>query len=304
MRNPILRWLSPALLALILFASGCESDPTAIEEDQAAIQALILEEAEFFSSDLFSGTVEEGTTPSLGKALTAITPWRFGRQILNVDRTVEITINDPGDGTATADVVWTAVITGVFHVIDDQANPYEKDFTDTAVRYATFAKLGLDSAPRRGWRLTGISGTESLSSTATVDILSVQFESTSGVDTTYTDVATLADRDGILMFAPDDTVTVTVTTNNVDDVVLLHQPGYRMVHAGRNHIRRELTPNGDGTYTGTFVVHGLIYANGQLRNPRRHVTIDVLSNGTVYDDTEPYDSNAWGIIHWITAGGS
>jgi hypothetical protein len=300
MRNPILRWLAPTLLAVVLVVSGCDESPVSVDEEQAAIQALIEENADFFTADLFSGATEEGTTPSLGKALTAITPWRFGRQILSVDRTVDITIDDPGDGTATADVTWNAEITGVFHVIDDQANAWEKDFTDNAVRYATFEKLGPDTAHRRGWRLTGISGTEVLSNPATVGIVSVHLQSVGGVDTTYTDVASLADRESLLTFAPLDTVTVTVTTGNTDDVVLLHHPAYRAGHGGRHHVRRELTNNGDGTYTGTYVTRGLVWFNGMLMAPRRHFTIDVLSDGTVYDDTEPYDSNAWSIIYWVS----
>lgn len=298
MRNPILKRLSPIALALVLVAAGCESGPTSVNEDEAAIQTLIQEDFEFFTTDLFSGTTEEGTTP-LGKVLAAITPWRFGRQILSVDRSIQINIDNPAGGPATAEVTWNAAIEGVFHVIDTTATAYSKDFLNNAVRFATFEKRGPNTAPRRGWRLTGISGIESISNPNTVQIVSINLTSTSGVDTTFSNVSELVNRENILSFAPLDTVTVTVTTGNTDDVVLLHHPAWRTMHSGRHHVRRILTSNGDGTYTGRWVVRGMVWMGGQFRNPKRHFTIDVLNNGTLFDDTEPYDSIAWSTIYVV-----
>jgi hypothetical protein len=49
--------------------------------------------------------------------------------------------------------------------------------------------------------------------------------------------------------------------------------------------RRRFTNNGNGTYTFTFTAGRFI----GLRN----FGIDVLSHGTLFDDTAAYDSNAW-----------
>jgi hypothetical protein len=290
-------------MALVLVATGCDDSPLEVSQDESAIQQLLLAELESFTVDLFGETTEEGTTP-LGKVLAEITPWRFGRQILNVDRMIDIQINNPGDGPATAEVTWNAEITGAFHIIDTQATAYSKDFTSNAVRFATFVKVANTDLPRRGWRLTGISGTEVVSNPASVQIVSVSLSSTGGVDTTFTNVSALVNRENILRFAPLDTVTVTVTTGNVDDVVLLHHPAWRTMHGGRHHVRRMLTNNGDGTHSGTYVVRGLVWhtdstGNHMLHNPVRHFTVDVLSNGTIFDDVEPYDSVAWGTMYRV-----
>jgi hypothetical protein len=300
MRIPIHRWLSPLALVLVLMASGCDTEPTAINEDEAAIQAVILEEFDFFTADLFSGTTEPGTTP-FGKVLEPIEPWRFGRLIKSVDRYIDIQITNPQGEPATAEVTWTADIRGVFVVVDTALTAYSKVFLNNAVRFATFEQRGLATDARRGWRLTGISGTESVSDPNTVQIVSINLTSTSGVDTTYSNVSDLVNRENVIAFTPLDTVTVTVTTSNTDDVVLLHHPAWRLTDFHRHHVRRELTNNGDGTYTGTWIIRPQFWLASVQQNHarKRHFTIDVLSNGTLYDDAEPYDNMSWSSIYAV-----
>ena len=48
-----------------------------------------------------------------------------------------------------------------------------------------------------------------------------------------------------------------------------------------------MTNNGDGTFSGRMPVFG-------GRGPG-HFVVDVLSNGSLYDDEAPYDNLAWGI---------
>lgn len=299
MKNPIIRWLAPAALALLLVVSGCEMNPTSADdnEDQAAILSLIGEEVDFFDSNLFSAQgAEDPTTPA--KVLADIVPWRYGRQILGVDKDISVTTDNTTE-PATAQVSWTVIKTGVFHIIDSSATAYSKDFTDTMMKFATFERRGPVDSFRRGWRLVSISGTEIVSDGATVGIESVNLSSTGGVDTIFSDVSTLVTKENIQVFASSDTVTITVTTNNTDDIVLLHYPAWMMGHHQRNHVRRQLINNGDGTYTGTWVVRGQVWRNGHRRNPPRHITVDVLSHGTIYTDNEPYDSIAWGFVYLV-----
>ena len=65
------------------------------------------------------------------------------------------------------------------------------------------------------------------------------------------------------------------------------------LHRRRLHKRVELSNNGDGTFTGT-------YQTGDSARAR-HIAIDVLSDGTLYDDTTPYDNVAWGIPYHVGA---
>lgn len=293
MRAPIIRRLSPALL-LLLLAAGCELSPTSMNDDEAAIQSLVTEEADFFTADLFGDDgAESPTTP---RTLADIDPWRWGRHIDSVTRDITIQIEDPAEGPTTALVTWNATLAGTFHVVDSDTVHYQKPFVADAVRYATFERRDGMSTMHRGWRLTSISGTEVVSDPVTVAIVQVNLASTGGLDTTFSDVSTLADRENILKFAAGDTVTVTVTTGNTDDVVLLHYPAWRMQDMGRHHLREMMTNNGDGTYTGTWVVRGSVRGLHNASGPR-HVTVDVLSNGTIYTDDQPYDSEAWSFVY-------
>jgi hypothetical protein len=283
MRTPIARpFTAGAVLALLL--SGCTTAPTPFATDEEALLSLIEQEADFFTADLFGDAGDEEPAPP-ARGVTEINPLRFGRQITDRDRTITIEIDDQ-TLPATAVVTWTVQMEGLFLVMDDQLVRHEKPLQAEAVRSALFEQRGDRSTRHRGWRLLSISGTRIASTPATVDILSVHFASTSGVDALITDIASLTDRETILAFPPLDTVTVTITTSNTDDVVLLHHPAWQMHDAGRHHLRRLAFNNGDGTYT----VHGLRHANGP-----RHVTIDVLGRQSVHTDDGPYDSEAWSV---------
>ena len=82
-------------------------------------------------------------------------------------------------------------------------------------------------------------------------------------------------------------VEITASTGDATDSVFLH-----LRHARR---RLELTSNGDGTFSGT-------YMTGGPRGPR-HFVVDVLSEGTLYDDEAPYDNIAWGIPYALIVDG-
>lgn len=303
MQRSITRWLTVVMLAVVLAAAGCENSPVELTTDQAAIEAIILDEADFFTSDLFSDVgAEDPDTQVPGRVLADIVPWRWGRQILDVTREIDITIHEGTEGDPpTAEVTWTGQLTGLFHIIDTTGTAYSKDLNDDAVRYATFERRTNATAQNqyRGWRMTGISGTTVVSDPNTVEIVQVRLTSTGGVDTTFTDVSTIVDREDLITIAPLDTITIEVTTGNSDDIVMIHYPAWAQVHVNRHHLRHRLHNNGDGTFTGQWVTRGYLWRNGQLRNPPRHVTIDILSHGTIFTDDEPYDSTAWGFVYLV-----
>ncbi|MFC1499493.1 hypothetical protein ACFL6T_00565 [Candidatus Zixiibacteriota bacterium] len=305
MQNSITRWLTGAMVIMVLVVSGCELNPTELSNDQTAIEAAILAELEYFTADLFSAQgAEDPDTPTTGpgRTLADIVPWRWGRQMQDIQREMDITINDDGDGPATADVVWTGLLSGTFHIIDTTATHYSKEFTDTAVRYATFERRenATAQAQNRGWRMTAISGTTVLSDPNSVTIQQVHLTSTGGLDTIITDVSTLINREEIIAFAPLDTITIEVTTGDPTDVILIHYPAWANQHGSRNHVRSRLRNNGDGSFTGQWVTRGQVWRNGQRMNPARHITIDVLSRDTIFTDDQPYDSNGWSFIYRVS----
>ncbi len=301
MKTRPLHRLVPLAAVIALLAAGCDENPTALDEDLSAIQELILEEADFFTADLFAAEgAEDPDTPLPGRLLADIVPWRWGRQIMDVERDIDISIDDSAD-PAVATVTWNATLTGLFHIIDTTGTAYSKDLEDNAVRYATFVRSGDTSGPRRGWRMASISGTTVLSNPNTVSITEAHLTSSGGLDTTFTDVSTLVDREDVPVFTAQDTIEVTVTTGNEDDIVLIHYPAWASGHNNRHHVRRRMSNNGDGTYSTGWVTRGLVWRNGQLRNPARHVTIEVLSRTTIFDDVAPYDSVAWSLVYRVAA---
>lgn len=301
MRYPILRMLTVPAMVLALLATGCDDSPTELESDQAAIESIISEELDFFTAELYGDAADEDPDNPLGRTLAEIEPWRYYRQILDVDREIVIEVDETAEPVI-ADVTWTAVFDGVFHVVDTSATTYDKDFTDTAVRYAQFTKTGADSDRHRGWTMTSISGTEMVSSPVTVQIDSVHITSSGGLDVTFYSVSELIAREEVLTFTAGDTIMIEVATGDPTDVIIMHYPSFLQgLHQNRHHVRRMFRNNEDGTFTSGFVAHRYTYVRGQWREQLgpRHFTIDVLSDGTIYTDDEPYDAMGWGIVYRV-----
>jgi hypothetical protein len=78
-------------------------------------------------------------------------------------------------------------------------------------------------------------------------------------------------------------ITITATTLKPDDIVLLLSRERRM----------RLHANGDNTYTGTFKTPWVMGC--------RHVGVNALSNGTLFDKDAPYDSETW-ILPYLLKG--
>ena len=99
--------------------------------------------------------------------------------------------------------------------------------------------------------------------------MSLRIQAGADFDTTITDPLELHRLRRIVRFAPGTEVHLAAS------VVLFHGFG----------LRRMFTSNGGGTFSFTFPV-------GEFPG-LRHFGVDVLSNGTLFDDTLAYDSNAW-----------
>jgi hypothetical protein len=95
-------------------------------------------------------------------------------------------------------------------------------------------------------------------------------------DTTIYDPLAFRRLRQVLRVAPGTQVTLTVTTEAKDDVVVLY-------HRDR---RFRFHNNGDFTYTG-------VWTTGLPMPGLLHVGINALSHGTLFDDQAPYDSQAW-----------
>lgn len=285
-RVPHLIFLFGAAIAL----PGCfqsDSSPTSTsgdtDVDEESIRAVLSgDESEITDPDIL---VFDNDLDGAAGAPIATEAWR--RELLSLDKTVTIVIHRPPDGLATADVAIAAEAVGLLHLLvseGDVLRRVRKDFSDSGQRRMYFERRPTDVSRHRGWHLVALSGVVLESPGTTRSIRSVRLQAR-GVDETFQDVTGLVPVVDLLELLPMTEVRVTVDTGDATDHVFLH----------RRHLHRrmELTSLGDGTFTG-------VYVTGRHRGPR-HLAIDVLSHGTLYDDEAPYDNIVWGIPYRVDA---
>jgi hypothetical protein len=276
-----------AFLGAALFLPGCfdsETSPSTSDEtttDEQAIQYVVFDE----QSDLADPNVlvfDEDSDASAAPIET--NAWR--RELLHLDRTIQITINQTEGEPATADVKAQFDASGILHLFvrsgDDRVE-YTKDFADQGVRSALLTRERPIRGPRNcGWRLVALSGVLVKSPETTRNIEWVRVQA-GDVDETITNVTDLVRLESLLALPAATEATVTVKTGDMSDQAYLHLRG--------RHQRIQMQSNGDATFTARFVT--------SAQHGPRHFAVDVLSEGTLYDDVAPYDNIAWGIPYRV-----
>jgi hypothetical protein len=322
--------LAGVLVVLGGLLAGCSKNPVnapksnavttanaaAAQARMASIMASVpqvIEDGQFASSDVAS--LGAGRTG----ALAAIRPLRFWRSITHAERSYDFVFSDPDSlgNPRRAIVTVTRVFSGSFNIATgvvgsdtsaaDSIVVIHKPLEDHWVRRLSFIRVphpeaegdneeqGDDNQGGEGrngtntaacddtshdaqdWRLVGTSGVQVTSKDAQTRISSLRVQAT-GLDTTLTDPLGLFRLRRVLRFDAGTQLTLTVTTPRTDDVVILLLHGHRTF----------FTNNGDGTYTGTLLLPSDEDAGGL-----RHIGVNALSHGTVFDDQLPYDSQAW-----------
>ncbi len=264
--------------------AGCfdsDSSPVSgsseVASDEEAIQVVLFEE----ESELADPDVRWFDDGEGGPALAPINTHAWRRELLSLDRTTEIVIENPDGEIPTASVTFTADATGLLHLWvceEDDLLHLTKEFDDTGVRSLFFERTRERDRRHRGWKLVALSGVLIESDATTRSIRSVRVQA-GDVDKTITNVTDLVRVNDLLTLPAGTEVIVTVDTGDATDSVFLHRRHARA--------RTELTNNDDGTFSGRWIT-------GERGGPR-HVVVDVLSEGTLYDDVAPYDNVAWGI---------
>jgi hypothetical protein len=219
-----------------------------------------------------------------GTGLAAIRPLHWWRTIDSTSRSVQTTYSDPDTlGRPTAALVTiTRHLVGKFNIVYGDTTPTDttrrlirKPLDDTWTRLLALHRFRFDTTNTRcAWRIVGTSGVLVTSANATTHIRSVRIQA-GALDTTITDPLQLHRLRRLECLPATMPVHVTVTTGRNDDVVVL----YRMEE------RRRFHNNGDNTYSLDFINPDF----GGLR----HFGVNALSNGTLFDDASPYDSQAW-----------
>jgi hypothetical protein len=277
-------------MATVALLSGClqsddglTSNTTEDAEDESSLEGTVnLGIPDYADPDVFFYDLD----PLTGSGRTDGEPIRWWREVLNVDKTIEIHITKPETGPHTASVDITKNVSGILHVVEEgdvTVDRFKKNFENQMQRSLYFERRGPPVIhPRRGWRLKAITGASIASPGTTRQIHSVRIQA-DGVDETVTNVTELVRVRDLLRLPPHSEVTVTVDTADDTDQVYFHLKRHRM--------RFPMASNTDGTFTGAFVT-------GRGPGPR-HIVIDVLAHATLNDEAAPYDNVAWGIPYLI-----
>jgi len=267
----------------------------ALTADQVQVNSVLNTNLDLVNEDVWQSDALQSYDAASGFA--AVRPLRFRRVITNVDRTVSTEFGQPdSSGKPTLALVTVRRhITGSFNLLagaadstDTTKSVFQKPIDDQSTRRLLFMRMPArepawrDSADRDSvrWRMVGSSFVETHTNGGTTHIVSVRIQA-GPLDTTITDPLEMHRLRRIAHFLPNSPVQITVTTTRNDDVVLFY---------GRDS-RRRFTNNGDNTYSFTL--------NSGLFPGVRHIGIDALSRGTLFDDTAPYDANAWMVPYTV-----
>lgn len=268
------------------------SSPNGASPEEAEVAATLSADPSFINDEVSESsdqTSVESASSAAGAGTasvqTTIRPLAFWRTIRSVERRFEFAFSDT-DSTGrptTAVVTVHRHMVGSFNILvadevpegsPPQSHVIHKPLVDNAVRRILLKRVPVADSERRFWRVVATSGVKITSRDATSQIVSLRVQS--GVlDTTITHPLAFFRLRHMLQLDPLADVTLTATTTRSDDVVLLYARDRRIAFHN----------NGNNTYTITFRVPddtGL-----------HHVGVNALSNGTLFDDQAPYDSETW-----------
>jgi hypothetical protein len=292
MKSAIGRSLVVPALGLLL--AGCGGSGSSVApltsgaQDDAAIQLEIAQHPDVVEDGGIStggDSVDVGDAAGTGPA-TALSaqgdqrPRTFWRRITSVERRFEIAYADT-DTTGrpmTALVTVHARLRGTFNVLVANAagkdTVWHKRLEDLSVRRVLMKRVRVTARDHEVWKIAGLSDRQVTARDAQTRIMSVRLQA-GPLDTTNTDPLGLFRVRRMLRLLNGQDVTVTVTTQRDDDVVVFYGPRHRF----RFH------NNGDNTYTAVWRVPAL--------DGFRHLGVNALSHGTLWDPAAPYDSQAW-----------
>jgi hypothetical protein len=281
------------VLTGVIAVAGCSKSTapiTGANTEQAQISTYMASNPGLIDDELFTDPSSLPLSRMQGTN-AAITPRWFWRRITvsTPHLTFQFSDTDSVGRPRLAAVTLTRHLTGTFNILPaasgdttqlDSANIVHKSLDDTWTRHLLFKRCVVPGSDQPLWRLIAASGVQVNSSGMTEQIQSVHVQ-TSTIDTTLTDPLQLFIITHCMHVAASDSVMLTVTTSKTDDVVLCY---YR-------DLRLHFHSNGDGTYVIKLPIGNLL--------GMRFFGVNALSHGTLFDDTLPYDSQAWLFHTWV-----
>jgi hypothetical protein len=289
MNQRVLRCSVPILwLVLLVAIAGCsKNSPTAPASSSsvtAQVNATLAAAVDLVDDGMAEDGTQYPTSLVAGGAtpMAAVRPFTWWQNVTAETRQWSFAFSDSdATGPNTCIATLTKHMTGFFVIVPpnpaDTTQPsttrIRKPLDKTLTRRVLLERVTIGA--QKEWKVVQITGALVSTQAVTTHILSVRLQSTSGVDTTITDPLAWHALRHITRFATSDTVTVTVTTSRTDDVVYIHRWDWR----------HRLRSNGDGTYSFTWVTSAW--------GGWRHMGLQAMTHGSLFDDTLPYDSQAW-----------
>ncbi len=309
-RSRIIQALAIVSIFLVM-AVGCSKNPAELSDNQLedGLKTIVEDNMDYFTTDGLNDGGAQPVSYSTGgflKPEALIVPIKFGRKGSFTLENLNVTKNE---NRLLEAVVAHSFDGNFFIVAKDTANPtsvgtlYKKEMKNTVARRALFKQIAHTKNRRKNWKLHGISGSELVSENCTITIDQVKIIASNSQSWTITNpmdfFTTIAE---IPTFQPKDSIKVYVTLQNTNDfpekpgsTVLLRYRNDRGMHRARKAFHDDgVYPDeaaGDGIYSGMWII-------GHRRGVF-HAFVDVIDNGTLYDDTAPYNSRAWGIPYAV-----
>jgi hypothetical protein len=233
----------------------------------------------------------EMSDPAATQAL--IRPFEWWQRVTQVTPTWTLAFADTGaDGRPTTCIATLHKhMTGSLIVIPttpadttraDSLHSISKPLDKTLTRKIMLSRLLIGT--ERLWKVVEVTGASVSTIGPQTSLMSLHIHATSGVDTTIVDPLQWFSLRHVLKFATHDTVTVTATTSRTNDAVFIHRWDWR--HRLRNNL--------DGTYSFTWVTSAW--------GGWRWFGIQAMSHGSIYDDTLPFDMEAWHFPFRVVGG--
>ena len=286
-----------ACSALAVALAGCgkaanSTSPTPANGDLTGATLAVTASPTLLADDLFDVTASTGASARPAEPTAAIDPLSFYRWFSAGSRDFMFAFADTDNAgrPLSADVTVRRDLFGMLHIVKsapggappDTHNVVHKPIHDVWLRHLHVVRELADgaSASASRWRIESASGVRIASAPGDRSISWVRMVG-SGLDFTVTDPAQLMTLVQLPHAVANDSVTVSVSTGAIDDVVVL----YWHDHRERMHA------NGDGTFTLKVGVGSGLGLRG--------IGVNALSHGTLFDDTAPYNSLGWIMPVWV-----
>jgi len=281
----------------VALASSCSKSPTApgsgTPTDQAQVTSTLAASASLVDDSLAESSIRGSATAQQRARAdlsidAAISPYKWWQNVTGITRTWTLAFSDT-DASNHPDVciaTLTEHITGTLVIVplSDTLSRITKPLDKTLTRKVMLDRLLLGGV--RVWKVVEVTGAlvTTQSPNNTTHIVSIRVVAT-GVDTTLTDPLQFFSLKHVIRFAAGDSVHLTVTTSRNDDPVFIHLNGI---------YRWRLRNNLDDTYTTQWQTSAW--------PGWRHFGIQAMTHASIYDDTTPFDTQAWHFPFRVTQG--